>query len=264
MNSVPMESRPPEPTNLSSDGSWSRRRWWTLVALVFAAHLGLIFALGDRKPVRPRPPAFAPTLRLAAASDELFALNDPTLFALPHHKGFAGATWLQKPAVKFQPFRWTETPRLLALPVEALGATFAQFMRTNLPARFELEIKPAPELTLPVVPEVGRVTAARSTLRAAGGLANRRLLNPPELPAWPAADLLTNSLVQVLLNADGNVISPNLLAGSGSPKADQFALDFAKTARFEPLRNGAAKLCVGTMIFEWHTVPETNKPPANP
>jgi len=244
--------------------NWSRRRWWTLVALVFAAHLGLIFALGDRTPVTPRPPAFAPTLRLAADSDELLALNDPTLFALPHRKGFAGATWLQIPVVKFQPFRWTEPPRLLALPVEKLGNTFAQFLQTNLLARFEIEIKPAPELTMPVAPEVGPVIAARSTLRLAGALANRRLLNPPKLEPWAASDLLTNSVVQVLVNADGSVISPNLMAGSGLPKADQFALDFARTARFEPLLNGAAKLSVGTMIFEWHTVPETNKPTANP
>ena len=73
--------------------------------------------------------------------------------------------------------------------------------------------------------------AARSTLRLAGGLANRRLLNPPELRAWPASDLLTNSVVQVLVNADGNVMSLNLLAGSGSPKADQFALEVGQRRR---------------------------------
>jgi hypothetical protein len=243
---------------------WSRRRWWTLIVLVFAAHVGLIFALGDRKPVTPRPPAPSPTLRLAAESDELLALNDPTLFALPHRKSFAGPAWLRIPDVKFQPFRWTEPPRLLALPVEKLGATFAQFMQTNLLAWFELEIKPAPELSMPVTPEVGPMIAARSTLRMADGLANRRLLNPPKLESWGASDLLTNSVVQVLVNAAGNVISSTLLAGSGSPKADKFSLDFARMARFEPLRNGAAKLSVGTMIFEWHTVPTTNAPASAP
>ncbi|MCU0783976.1 MAG: energy transducer TonB [Verrucomicrobia bacterium] len=264
MNSVQMKSRTHEATTLSSDASWSRRRWWTLIVLVFAAHVGLIFALGDRKPVTPRPPAPSPTLRLAAESDELLAFNDPTLFALPHRRSFSGLAWLRIPEVKFQPFRWTEPPRLLALPVEKLGATFAQFMQTNLLAWFEFEIKPAPELTLPDVPEAGPMIAARSTLRIAGGLANRRLLNPPKLESWAASDLLTNSVVQVLVNADGNVISSTLLARSGSPKADQFSLDLARMARFEPLRNGAAKLSVGAMIFEWHTVPETNKPATNP
>lgn len=243
---------------------WSRRRWWTLIALVFTAHLGLIFALGDRKPVTPRPPAPAPMLRLAAESDELLALNDPTLFALPHRKGFAGTTWLQFTNVNFQPFRWTEPPRLLLLPVEKLGGTFAQFMQTNQLAPFELEIKPASELTMPMTPEVGPVIALRSTLRMVGGLANRRLLAPPELPSQPATDLLTNSVAQVLVSADGNVISSTLLARSGSEKADLFALATARGARFEPWRNGGTKLSVGTMIFEWHTVPMTNAPTATP
>ena len=255
MNPVTLEPR-----------NWSRRRWWTLVVLVFVAHLGLIFTFGDRKPVTPRPPAFAPRLRLAVESGELLELNDPTLFALPHRRGFAGATWLQIPAVKLQPFRWTESPRLLALPVEELAATFAQFMRTNFLAPFELEAKPAPELTRPAASEVGPVIATHSALRLAGGLAHRRLLNPPELPPQPWVDLLTNSVAQVLVGTDGNVMSLTLLAGSGSEKADQFALEAAKAARFEPLRDGAVKLTVGALIFEWHTVPmtETNAPPANP
>ena len=246
---------------------WSRRRWWTLIALVFAAHVGLIFALGDRKPVTPRPPASAPMLRLAAESNELLAFNDPTLFALPHRRGFAGAAWLQTPDVKFPPFRWAEPPRLLALPVEMLGGTFAQLMQTNWLAPFELEIKPMPELGVPVAPETGSMPAQRSTLRIAGGLKNRRLLNPPELPPQPWTDLLTNSVVQVLVNADGDVISPpTLLARCGLEKPDEFALGFARSARFEPLHGGATKLTVGTIIFQWYTVPmlETNAPAPNP
>jgi len=242
---------------------WPRRRWWLLIALVFAAHLGLIFAFGDRKPITPRPPAPAPLLSLAADSSELLALNDPTLFALPHRESFAGAAWLKIPALKFEPFRWTEPPRLLSLPVAELGATFARFMQTNAFAPFELEVKPAPEFASPVAPEIRPTVPARSTLHLAGGLELRRLLNPPDLPPKPWPDLLTNSVVQVVVFADGNVLSSTLLSSSGSPDADELALKTANAARFEPLRNGATNLTFGTLIFEWQTVP-TNAPPANP
>ena len=106
---------------------------------------------------------------------------------------------------------------------------------------------------------------ANSTLRVADDLANRRLLNPPELQPWAAADLLTNTVVQVLVNAEGNVVTHTLLApGSGDPKADQRALALARTARFQPLRGAAPALTLGVLIFEWRTVPLTNTPASNP
>jgi hypothetical protein len=265
MDSVPMKLPVNGVAELPREASWSRRRWWTLIALVFAAHVGLIFAIGDRRPIAPRPPATAPALRLAAEADELLALNDPTLFALPHRESFAGAAWRQIPEVKFPPFRWTEPPRLLALPLERLGAAFAQFMQTNLPVTSEQDNKPVPELVAPDLPQAEPAIPARSTLRLAGGLADRRLLNPPELPSQPWTDLLTNSVVQVLVSAHGNVISPPiLLARCGSEKANQMALGIARSASFEPLRNGEMKLTVGALIFEWHTVPMTNAPATIP
>ena len=209
---------------------------------------------GNRKPITPRPPAFAPTLRIAAHPDKFLALNDPTLFVLPHHEGFAGATWEQKPDVRFEPYRWTEPPCFLSLSAQKLGIIFTQFMTTNVPTRFELEFKPAPEFAKPIAPQVGPAIPARSTLQITGELVNRRLLNPPELPSWPAADLLTNNVVQVLVDAAGNVISATRLfvpPGSGSPEADRRALELARATRFEPLRDNRTKLTVGTLIFHW-------------
>jgi hypothetical protein len=259
---------------LSEPRPWPRRRWWFLIALVFAAHLGLIFTLADRSPVVPRQPAGVPALKLVTDGSELLALNDPTLFALPHPRGFAGAAWLQVPSPPFRPFKWTEPPRWLALPLEQLGAVFARFMETNRFAPFQLELNPSPDLTVPeLAPEPA--VAAQSALRLEGDLAQRRLLNPIDLTNQPSSDRLTNSIVQVLVDAMGNVFSPVLLPpGSGSKEADQGALDLAKIARFEPLARGgasepanpAADLSGGLMIFEWHTVPpaETNTPATVP
>jgi TonB family protein len=243
---------------------WSPARRWTLIAVAFAAHLGLIFALSDRKPVAPRAPAPLLRVSLAPEPSELLALTDPTLFALPQRRGYAGAGWLEVPQMQFQPFRWTEPPRMLALRSEALGVAFAQFMRTNRFASLAFETKPAPELPPPVAPEIGVPPPGNSVLHVAGDLANRRLLNPSELPSWPATDLLTNTVVQVVVNADGSVFSPALLSGSLDPKADQHALEVARAARFEPLRDASPALTIGLLIFEWTTVPLTNAPASKP
>lgn len=244
--------------------AWSPARRWLWILLVFAAHLGLIFALGNRQPVRPRPPAPAPSLSLAPDASEWLALNDPTLFALPHRQGFAGAAWLKIHTNEILPFRWTEPPRLLPLPVADLGMTFAQFMRTNVFVSRQFESKPVPDLPLPVALEFAVAPPASSTLRVAGDLVDRRLLNPPQLQTWPALDLLTNTVVRVLVRAEGNVFSHTLLATSGSKPADQRALDVSRAARFEPLRGASPALTVGALIFEWHTEPLTNPPAVTP
>jgi TonB family protein len=103
-------------------------------------------------------------------------------------------------------------------------------------------------------------------MRVTGGLSDRRLLNQPaSLPSWPASDLLLNSEVQVWVDADGLVLSPALLLpGSGSKEADHLALKLARAARFDPVARTAARLTSGVLVFEWHTVPQTNAVPATP
>lgn len=272
MNASLTDPRPPveaKPVAISEIG-WSRARWALSITLIFLAHLAFFLTFGDRKAVTPRPPARAPLLSLAAVGNELIALNDPTLFALPHRQSFAGAAWLNIPIVPFQPFRWSEPAVLLALPAAELGATFTHFMATNTQAPFSLESKPGPQLSLLAPWESEPAPVRRSTFRVAGDLVNRRLLNLPELQSWAMADLLlTNSVVQILVNADGIVMSPPTMlniTGSGLPAADQQALKQAKAMRFEPLRDGAGSVTLGVLVFEWQTVPlpETNSPPAKP
>ena len=152
MNVAPMDPLPSAPTELRRDAGWSRQLWVVLILLAFAAHIGLIFALGDRKSVVPRVPAPAPPLRLLTGGDDWLALNDPTLFALPHPRGFAGALWLKLPRVEFPAFEWTEPPRWLPLPAEQLGGTFLRFMQTNPFTQLVLETRSAPALARPEPP----------------------------------------------------------------------------------------------------------------
>src|SRR5438132_740951 len=102
---------------------WTRRRWWLLLALVFGMQVGLIFWLSDHSPPRQRAPARAPGIFLAGnASSDRFALDDPTLFALPHREGFSGPAWLNTAPQKSPSFDWSEAPRWLPLSLEQLGA----------------------------------------------------------------------------------------------------------------------------------------------
>ncbi|MCW5551836.1 MAG: hypothetical protein KIS67_06660 [Verrucomicrobiae bacterium] len=253
---------------------WSWRKWWTVILVVFAVHLGLAYALSERQPLAPPPVIAAPMLRVVSEPNELLALNDATLFALPHPRSFAAPAWLSTPKVDFPVFRWREPERMLDQPrTEPLGDTFRQFMQTNTFVRFELETLPAPRLPRTETPP-GLSLAGRSELLIQGALANRRLLNPPELPSWPATDLLTNTVVQLRVTATGNVFTFALLPpGSGSAAADQFALNATRSARFtplpqtgNPLASPAANLTEGTLVFVWHTIPPpaTNAPAATP
>jgi TonB family protein len=257
MTSALVESRP-----------WPRRRWWGLVALIFGVQLGVIFWLGDTSPVRPRPAAPVFTLKLAgSASAELLALNDPTLFALPHRQESAGSAALETPRPESPSFQWPEPTNSLLLAVDQLGAVFNRFIQTNEFNSLQVPANPMPPLTLPNLPPLA-ISAEQSTLLLEGDLAQRRLITPLPLRSWTNLDILTNSVVRIGVDAAGTPESLTLRSGSGSSEADRYAIELARAARFEPLRRNradtafhpAAELSWGSMIFRWHTVPP---PPAN-
>jgi hypothetical protein len=253
------------PTNAAIDSSntWTRTRWWTLVLLVFAAQIGLILVFGDRQSVKPGLASPVTVINLAQSENELLALDDPTLFALPNLHGVAGQAWLKTPVIAFSPFRWTEAPRLLPLQPDQLGHAFGRFMQTNSFSRLVFETKPAPTVFLPASLQLAESPATNSTLRITGELAGRRWLNPPALRSWSGTDLLTNTVVQALVNPDGQVFSATLLvpvaSGTNDQNAADYALQIVRGARFAPARS-AARLTLGTLIFEWHTEPPSTTP----
>ena len=235
------------------------------IALVLALQLALIFSLGYHSSTLPRPVAPAPRVRLNRDSGELLALLDPTLFALPHRRGFSGEAWSKVAAREVHPPDWSETPLWLELPMPQLGAAFRDFVRTSAPLPFQAVVpEPPPAVAAgPALP-----VSTPSTLRIEGGLSGRRLLSSFELFGWPNPNLLTNSVVQVVVDAQGNTLSRRLLSGSGSVGADRRALELAMTARFAPveitgperMEHRPEQLTLGTLIFEWQTLPPTNAP----
>jgi len=253
---------------------WSHRRWWWVVALVFGVQAAVILLLGERGPVKPRPPAPVQTLRfLQNVSSEWLALNDPTLFALPHRQGFSAGAWMTIPSVGDHPFEWVEEPDWLRLAAAGLGVMGSGLQETNLSPGIRIPPMPAPDLP---VPELLPATplAEHSRLRFEGPLADRRLLTPFQLPDPAFSDILTNSKVQMVVNAQGRPVSATLLSPSGLPAADESALAFARTARFEPLAGAETdrvpsdstitRLTWGILVIDWRTLPPppTAAPPS--
>lgn len=250
---------------------WSRPHWWGMVGLIFGVQLVLIFWLGETSLIRPRPAAPGLTLKLAgSASAELLALHDPTLFVLPHKQEVLAPTWLRTPPPEFHSFAWPEPTNNPLLAIDQLGAGFNRLVETTPFNSLPPPAKPLPELTLPELPPLA-ISTPHSTLRLEWDQARRQLLTPLELRSWQNPDILTNSVVQIVVDAEGRPGSVTLLSGSGSKAADQQALEQANASRFEPLSHNlaepafhpAAQLTWGRMIFQWHTLPaQPTNPPA--
>jgi hypothetical protein len=111
-------------------------------------------------------------------------------------------------------------------------------------------------MTLPQV-ATRVVLPASSTLRVEGPLALRSFLIRPQLRAWPHFELLTNSVVQLVVDEGGKPATPGtLLVSSGYGPADIYALEQARIARFNPLVNvTSASNTWGLLVFEWTTSP---------
>ena len=161
----------------------------------------------------------------------------------------------------------------LHLAVGQLGTVFNRFIETNDFNSLHVPANPMPTLALPSLPPLA-TSAEQSTLRLEGDLAQRRLVTPLPLRSCTNLDILSNSVVRIAVDAEGRPLLPMLLSRSGSSEADQYALERARAARFEPVRrnpaetvrNPTADLSWGRMVFRWHTVPPppTNTPAASP
>ena len=253
-----MMAKPLEP------GAWSSRRWWTVILAAFGLQVLLIFRLEQPKAIVPRRADTAPALRFGNSQmAELVALQDPTIFALPNRHGFSGNAWLKAPDVTPPSGEWSEPPRLLAADAQNWGAWFKNLAESNAPQSYPAIVIPKPIASVSTSfsiapPPIG------SRVKLRGELARRALLEPIPLPSWTNSDLLTNTIVQLLVDDRGNAVSAVLSRpGSGRTDADERALELARSARFEPApatgtsnsRSPSAGWSAGAMVFEWQTIP---------
>ena len=232
-------------------------RWLWAFPLGVALHAGLVFWFGERPRPASSPRTELTRLLLATDGDSAKkiaarpASSDPTLFALPSARGFSGQAWLQFTPENLTAANWSEPPAWLALRIEDLGATFAEFVATNQPA-LPLDDKRAPAVALEIfLPN--EIVATQSTVRVEGALARRPLAAPLPLSAPEHPDALPGTVVALAVNAEGQTESAILLVECGVKAIDQRALELARTARFQPAED-TTTLTWGKMFFEWRTV----------
>lgn len=233
--------------------SWSRNRWATTITITVTLQFVFVLLLSSRTPFQPRtntPPGVIVPERVPG---ELQALTDPTLLALGGSRSFS-SLWLQIPPLPTVDADWKETAQWLGLDAATLGENFLAFARSNTASLHELSFKTTPE-PLAVSPvAMPKPLRTVSTLEVKGALAQRSLLSEPDLPSWPATDLLLPSEVRVTVDTRGRVISAILQSSSGSNEADQFAVKQARKTRFTAAPPGTDpdSLTLGQLVFRWH------------
>jgi hypothetical protein len=267
-----MTSAAAEPPVSSPRRARFRPGLWLAVAVVFAVQVGVLFWLGNPPAIVPVKTSVAPVIHLAGPdSRELLALQDPTLILLPHRENFSGDAWVKSQPVTFDPLKYSEPTRPLALDPARLGTTFAAFMLTNAPPRYEASLGSESDLEYdPTVPMESVV--APSTLRQEGGIARLRLLTAVQLPPRTNSEVLPNTEVQLMVNTRGIPFSAVVVSSSKDSVADATALEIARGLRFAPPQAAAVgvmpadKTTFGKLIFQWQTVPPaaTNAPPTTP
>ena len=267
MTSAPVVSPNPAPTR-------KNLRWMLLIFLCLATHVALIWTLEEPPPRTALAQASTPAVRWLTDSwllervTSLPGMHDPAVFALPSLDGFSGSAWLTfKP---LQPDFAAQSPASywLELTEEDLGNVFERLFSTNVPSSIQISDLPLPSFAGGGQPFARELSLPPSSVHASTALAER-LPMIGNLPAWTHADLLTNSVVQVLVDARGQCVSSTLLSGCGSKEADSFAVKWALSCRFKPLRAArqnnwtAEPIVSGKLTFTWQTLPPSTTAPAN-
>ena len=263
MNTAAIEDTPPP-----------ARRWLLLLAVVFVVQVGLIFLLSG-EPAKPVTASKAlPSLQILpyrmteSQFMETFLATDPSLFVTANQHGFSGDAWLKAPP-RFYEYheiiKRTEPPFWLALNLRQFGNTVSEFIQTNLVASANQPVVSPPKIhfKMSFSSDSSYPAKTNSQMFIEGAVADRLLVNPPQLETWPHPDLLTNSIAKIAVDAGGTVLSSRLISRSGSEEADNRALEISRNLEFSPARNTG--LSWGTIIFDWQTTApaaSTNEPVA--
>lgn len=244
--------------------AWSRRKWAGIVGALLLLQVALIAFLGARPtPIVPMP-GFRTAIHMAAgpSSTKDRLESDPAEFALPNWNGFSREGWLAFHRPELKPADWAEPPRWLSVDAEDLGNSLHGFILSNTIPSVAIANKPLPR---PQEFSAGNVPIrTRSELSIDGPL--ERWTLEANLPSWPHADLLTNTVVRALVDASGLAVATVLLSPCGLPEADELAVQTVRNGRFRPAGKGSGQFTSGNIVFHWHTVAPTNMAaaPASP
>jgi len=255
MSEVPEQFPGHGPVVLPARG-WPAKRIVVLTVIVLAVQAALVIILDEKKAPPVRLAINAPHFQLANEASGLIALDDPTLFALPHTNNFGADVWLGKPDVTPPSFAYTAPPRELPLDAGRLAMSWRTFPDTNDTATALPVFKPEPDLAEPE-PIVAAKLNGMTTMQIHGELAGRRLVAQPILPSLTNSDWVDHTHVQAVVNAAGDVISAVAIPASslvsvpvdtsGNQQAEALALKLRFAA-------STSAVMFGQIIFNWHTV----------
>jgi hypothetical protein len=249
---------------------WPFKRIVILTLLVFVVQGALVIILGEKKSAPVRTAVNAPHFQLADDSSGLIALDDPTLFALPHTNNFGASIWLGSPTITTPSFAYTEPLKELPLDSASLAMNLRVFLTTNDNATALPAFKPEPELSAPE-PILTAALNGKTTMQIRGELARRPLMPQPELswitnlPSLTNSDWVDHTHVQVVVNAAGDVVSAITIPSSSLVQVpvdtggNQEAEALARKLRFAA---AASPVMFGQIIFNWHTVVTNGLSPA--
>jgi TonB family protein len=225
---------------------WRRGKWLAVIGCFFALQLGAILLGSQQRESRrefyPKEPrlSLGQKFRNPDAAD----VENPFLFAAASWNGFSGEAWLRAP-------EWHPPKMGNAAPMSFLNFSEAEIL--DAPAvesgSFTLlpREKPAARFLEPQEPPAA---PGKSQFRVTG-LNQRGLMNQVTAPNQYYSDILSNSVVEAVVGADGLVITARLVENSGSPKADADAMALARAARFNPKPGTNQEPEVAKLIFEW-------------
>src|SRR5256885_747952 len=126
--------------------------------MLLLAQLSLIFYFGERSRRLPRALRLRTSLHFAVDDwsaqqlQQLSAITDPALFALPSLEGFSGKAWLTFSQRDYKPSNWSNAPVWLSLNAAHLGTEFFAFAESNALPLVALVGKWMPELATTYIP----------------------------------------------------------------------------------------------------------------
>ncbi|WCJ60782.1 energy transducer TonB [Fontisphaera persica] len=247
---------------LSMHGMPGRRLWFWL-GVSFAAHLAVIWLLGERPRLpSPETDVFRTVLteNLAPLAARLPDYDDPQVFALPSPRGFSGSGWLRAKAQAHEYHEWMDEQRWLPLPVDQLGQTFIQHVRLLTEPTPPMPRKAEPVLSPLVTDLVMDWAPARSRLQLEGALAARLKTPLPAAPTLAHKEVLKPTILELMVDERGHVFSALVLGESGLPAADELAVQLARQLDFQPAASPG--LVSGRLVVVWQVQAATNTVPS--
>ncbi|MCS7091666.1 MAG: energy transducer TonB [Verrucomicrobiota bacterium] len=247
---------------------WSWKHWGAVYGSLLALHVFGLWWYGSHS-VPPRrmleqAPFWQEAHPFLTAS---WPWLDPTLFVHGHPESFSGPAWMVAPRVEYRPGLALGPPHFLDPPVGGIMERYAAVVRESewMPSPLSLRAQPEPLVRTALAQKPVVTRSSRMVLAGWPQGISLRAHVPP-LPAWSAPDMLTNSVVRVLIRPPGRVLSATLLISSGFEPADQKALELARELEFEvpaglwnqkDAQNG---LIAGSVIYEWQSLPPDPRP----